>query len=374
MKKNPLWLLTLSLLSAAVAGAAENKTRNVLLVTIDGLRWQEVFRGADEAFMNKEKNSGGVPAGELVALKADFLGATPEERRKKLMPFFWGTLVPGGQAFGNRDLGSAASVLNAERVSYPGYNELLTGAPDPLITSNAPVPNRNVTVLEWLNGRPGFAGRVAAAAAWNVFAPILNVGRSRLPLFVTGQHSAPGTVSPRLAELERWMDDIPPLSNTENFDAFVYHAAVDRIDTHRPRVFLIALGEPDEWAHAHRYDRYLQSIRRSDRFIRQLWEKLQALPEYRDTTSIVLTPDHGRGVTLEDWNSHGKKIPRSEETWFAVYGPDTPALGERREGVVEVHQAQVAATVAALLGEDFRAAFPAAAAPVSAVVRASAEK
>ena len=139
MKKNAL-LLVLSLLSCFVARAAENKTRNVLLVTIDGLRWQEVFRGADEAFMNKEKNSGGVPAGELVALKADFLGATAEERRKKLMPFFWGTLVPGGQAFGNRDHGSAASVLNAERISYPGYNELLTGAPDPLITSNVPVP------------------------------------------------------------------------------------------------------------------------------------------------------------------------------------------------------------------------------------------
>jgi hypothetical protein len=77
---------------------------------------------------------------------------------------------------------------------------------------------------------------------------------------------------------------------------------------------------------------------------------------------------------MEDWNGHGKKIPRSEETWFAFYGPDTPALGERRKGVVEVHQAQVAATVAALLGEDFRAAFPAAAAPVSAVLRAGAEK
>ena len=374
MKKNAVLLLVLSLLSFFVARAAENKTRNVLLVTIDGLRWQEVFRGADEAFMNKDKNSGGVPGGELVALKADYLGATAEERRKKLMPFFWGTLVPGGQAFGNRDLGSTASVLNTERISYPGYNELLTGAPDPLITSNAPVPNRNVTVLEWLNGRPGFAGRVAAAAAWNVFAPIINVGRSRLPLFVTGQHSAPGSVSPRIAELERWMDDIPPITNAENFDAFVYHAAVDRIDTHRPRVFLIALGEPDEWAHAHRYDRYLQSIRRCDRFIRQLWEKLQALPEYRDSTTIVLTPDHGRGVTPEDWNGHGKKIPRSEETWFAVYGPDTPALGERRAGVTEVHQAQVAATVAALLGEDFRAVFPAAAAPVSAVLRAGAEK
>ncbi|MCX6931459.1 MAG: hypothetical protein NTZ29_02060, partial [Verrucomicrobia bacterium] len=136
-----------------------------MLITIDGLRWQEVFRGAEEALMTTDKTAGGgVPKGSLTALKADFLAATPEERRRKLMPFFWGTLVPAGQAFGNRDLGSAARVLNAEHISYPGYNELLTGAPDPLITSNVPIPNRNVTVLEWLHGRPGFAGRVGAAA------------------------------------------------------------------------------------------------------------------------------------------------------------------------------------------------------------------
>jgi hypothetical protein len=286
------------------------------------------------------------------------------------MPFFWGTLVPHGQAFGNRDRGSPARVLNSEFVSYPGYNELLSGAPDPLIVGNAPIPNRNITVLEWINGRPGFAGRVAAAGAWNVFVPILNVGRSRLPVFVTQQRSARGKVSPRIAQLEELMADIPPISATENFDGFVYHAALDLFATHQPRLFLLALGEPDEWAHARRYDRYLYSIQRCDRFIRQLWEKLQALPQYRDTTSIVISPDHGRGITPEDWTSHGKKVSRSNETWLAAYGPDTPARGERRDAP-EVNQAQVAATVAALLGEDFRTAFPAAAPAVSDMVNES---
>jgi hypothetical protein len=355
--------------AALLSAHAEEKPRHVLLVTIDGLRWQEVFRGADEALLTTDKLAGGgVPTGALTALRADFLADTPEERRGKLMPFFWGTLVPGGQAFGNRDVGSAARVINAEHVSYPGYNELLTGVADPLITSNVPMPNRNVTVLEWLNARPGFAGRVAAAGAWRVFSAILNVGRSRLPLFVTGQHSAAGSVSPMIAELERMMDDITPITPDENFDAFAYYAAVDMFATKRPRVFLFALGEPDEWAHARRYDRYLQSIQRCDRFIRQLWEKIQADPEYRDTTTIVLCSDHGRGVTPEDWTGHSKKIPHADETWIAIFGPDTSALGERRGGP-EVHQAQIASTVAALVGEDFRAAFPGAAAPITEVLR-----
>lgn len=365
-QRRALQLVLLSFAAGCAAFAAETKTRNVILVTIDGLRWQEVFGGADETLINKDH--GGVADNTVTALRRTFDAPTPGERRSKLMPFLWGTIVPGGQIFGNRHRNSPASVLNAERVSYPGYNELLTGRADPLIIGNTPIPNPNITVLEWLQGRPGYAGQVAACAEWQVFTAILNPGRSRIPVWVTGQHSPASTATPRLLELERWMDDIPPIVPGEHFDAFVYHASLDRFDTLHPRVFLLAFGEPDAWAHQRRYDRYLDSIQRCDRFIRQLWEKLQALPQYRDCTSLVITPDHGRGVQGTDWTSHGKKVPRADETWLAVFGPDTPALGERHD-TAPVHQAQLAATVAALLGEDFQAAFPQAAAPLAEVLR-----
>ncbi|MBL9200853.1 MAG: hypothetical protein JNL39_10120, partial [Opitutaceae bacterium] len=54
----------------------------------------------------------------------------------------------------------------------------------------------------------------------------------------------------------------------------------------------------------------------------------------------------------------------AEETWLAAMGAGVPARGERRD-TPAVHQAQVAATVTALLGEDWRAAFPEAAAPIA---------
>lgn len=351
-------------LSAFAVATAGSETRNVVLVTIDGLRWQEVFRGADETLFDKA--AGGVPENVVERLREDFLADTPLERRRRLMPFFWSTVVGQGLAFGNRDLGSPARVTNEAWSSYPGYNEMLTGRPDPLIVNNAPVPNRNVTVLEWLDSRPGLAGRVAASAAWRRFSSILNVGRSKLPLFVTPQQSAPGTVSPRIAELERWMADIPPITADEHFDVFAHLAAVEMIDTLQPRVFLLALGEPDEWGHARRYDRYLDSIRRCDRFVQALWEKLQGMPEYRGTTTLLLTTDHGRGPDSDDWVRHNRGTPHSDEIWLAVLGPDTPALGERRD-TPEIHQAQVASTIAALLGQDFRAFAPGAAPPVADV-------
>jgi hypothetical protein len=360
----PTRFLLLALLPLALA-AAENRTRNLVLVTLDGLRWQEVFHGADETLLNKDK--GGVPDNQLQALRDDFWADTPEARRQKLMPFFWGTIAKDGQVFGNRDAQSPVAVLNPQWVSYPGYNELLTGRPSELVVSNAPIPNPNVTVLEWLEQRPAFRGRVAACTEWKVFSAILNVGRSRLPVWTTRQHSPPSTATPRLLEIERWMDDIPPIAPDEHYDAFVYQATLDTFEHRQPRVFLLAFGEPDAHAHSRRYDRYLWSIQRCDRFIRQLWEILQAQPQYRGTTTFVLTPDHGRGVTPDDWTSHGAKVPRSNETWFAAFGPDTPPKGERRN-TPEIHQAQIAATLAALLGEDFRAAVPEAAAPIAEIL------
>ena len=79
-----------------------------------------------------------------------------------------------------------------------------------------------------------------------------------------------------------------------------------------------------------------------------------------------MTTDHGRGDTPADWTDHGRDVPAAERIWIAALGPDTPALGVRE--AMPVTQAQVAATVAALLGEDFRRAAPQAAAPLPGVV------
>ena len=84
---------------------------------------------------------------------------------------------------------------------------------------------------------------------------------------------------------------------------------------------------------------------------------MQELPAYRGQTALIVTTDHGRG-SGGDWTRHGSKVPGSEAIWLAALGPDTPALGVRA-GVDGV-QAQVAATVAALLGRDWRTRVPAA--------------
>src|SRR5262245_36433276 len=96
--------------------ALQPATRNVIFVTADGLRWQEIFRGADPALVNKP--DGGVD--DVPALKREFWRDDAGRRREALLPFLWLTIARQGQIFGNRDKMSPARVTNGLNFSYPG--------------------------------------------------------------------------------------------------------------------------------------------------------------------------------------------------------------------------------------------------------------
>lgn len=363
-----LGLLMVTLVFAASFSAAgATKTRNVFLITTDGLRWQEVFSGAEELLLSKE--NGGVK--DVDELKKDFWRPTPEERRKALMPFLWSEVASKGQIYGNQTQGSVARIVNTRRFSYPGYNEFLTGIADPRIDSNNKIPNANTNVFEWLSTRPGFNGKVAAVVNWDVIPWILNAERSRLPVW-TG-YPLP-TNAPMLIkfspELEQLVADTTPIWSSVIMDSFTARAAMDYVRQEQPRAFYAAFGETDEWAHDGRYDCYLRAARHVDRFIQRLWETTQALPVYRDNTTFIITTDHGRGSGAQDWRHHSDKIDGAENIWIAVIGPDTPPLGERTN-CMPVTLSQVAATVAAVLGEDFHGSFPQAGAPIAEAIQVS---
>jgi hypothetical protein len=357
-----VWLGTAGLVAAAPPAPATRQTANVILITTDGLRGQEVFTGAEERLIAKESG-----VAEPDALRREFWRETPEARREALLPFLWTVVAREGQLYGNAARGSWARVTNGHNFSYPGYNELLSGAPDPRIDSNDKRPNPNITVLEWLNGREAYRGRVAAFCSWDVFPFIINRERSGV-LVNAGWDPVADRGRSDLAMLNRLLADTTPAADGVRHDSFTFAAALEHLRAEKPRVMYLGLGETDDWAHAGRYDRYLESAHRFDRFVGELWQELQRTEGYRGRTSLVITTDHGRGTGPEDWKSHGEKIPASQNIWIAVLGPDTPASGERTN-VDPVTQSQVAPTVAALLGEAYRAPGPGAAAPIAGALK-----
>jgi hypothetical protein len=193
------------------------------------------------------------------------------------------------------------------------------------------------------------------------------VRRSQLPLQVGWDLPYQGALDPRQALLNQLYQTTTRLDNEDVYDAFQQIPLLDSVAKDQPRVLFVGYGETDNWAHAGRYDLVLHSAHLFDQFVEQLWTTLQRLPAYRDQTTFIITTDHGRGSGLVEWKEHEVEKKGSENIWIAVLGPDTPPLGERSQ-VAEVHQAQIAATVAALLGKDYRQAIPAAAAPITEIL------
>ncbi len=359
-----LWALLTVLICAPLRAQPPLRTRNVVLIVTDGLRWQEVFSGADPTLLNEAQ--GGSWEKEA-SLRREFWRADPAERRRALLPFLWSTVAARGQIFGNQTLGSVARVTNGLAFSYPGYNEMLTGHPDARISSNEFGPNPNVSVLEWLDTLPDLHGKVGVYATWETFKDIFNVSRSHLPLQVGWDLPYHGSLTPRQELMNRLYESTTRLDREDVYDAFLQVPLLESFDRQQPRVLFVGYGETDDWAHSGRYDLVLHSARAFDGFVRELWERLQAIPAYRDSTTFIITTDHGRGSGPVEWKEHGAEQKGSENIWIAVLGPDTPALGERQH-VAEVHQAQIAATVAAFLGKNYRQAVPGAAPAISEVL------
>jgi hypothetical protein len=352
-------ILTLVVGSASAQGS-QPKTRTVVLIVSDGLRWQEIFTGADPTLMDGEH--GGIWANEK-ELKGKFWRDDASERRKALFPFLWNTVAKQGQIFGNQTKGSVAHVTNGMAFSYPGYNEMITGHPDPKINSNEFGPNPNVNVFEWLNHMPEFKGKVGVYGTWNVFQNIFNEKRSGLVMQTGWDPPEKGNVSPRQELMNELYRTMTPLDNEDTYNSFIQIPLLEYVSTGQPRVIFVGYGETDNWAHSGRYDLVLESAHGFDHFVQQLWEQMQSMREYRDKTTFILTTDHGRGSGLTEWKEHGVDEKGSENIWIAVMGPDTKALGER-ENIGPVTQAQIASTVAALLGKDYPQDVPAAAAPL----------
>jgi len=346
MKKN--LLLTLLIILAGNAFAQSLKTENIILITLDGMRWQEVFNGGDSSFMRQQKYL------KDEKIKEKFWRSDLNERRKALLPFFWNTLATKGQLYGNRELGCKVNVSNNQWFSYPGYSEILTGQADnERIHSNDKFYNPNTNVLEFINSQNAFKGKVAAFSSWDVFPYIINDKRSGVTVS-GGLEKAQGN---NLTEREKTMNDIMmripnPLGDVR-LDAFTFYYGLEYMKKNKPRVMYFAFDETDDFAHAGEYPAYLNSAHNTDRFIEELWNFIQSDPAYKNKTTMILTCDHGRGTNAEDWKHHGIKINAADQIWMGVIGPDTPAKGEVK-GECQYYQNQVAQTMAAFLGLQFK--------------------
>lgn len=321
------------------------KTENVIIVTLDGMRWQEVFSGADKQLLKDIRFTK-----DTVETFKDFWDDNVSERRKILFPFLWNIVARQGQLYGNRYFSNKLDNANPYKFSYPGYNELLTGYPDVHVSSNEKVINPNENILEFISKQEGYQNKVAAFATWDVFPYILNKPESHF--YINAGMDNDGFDNSNLSLIKE-MQSLSAKPLDVRLDVFTYFAAREYMKANHPKMMFIGFDETDDFAHSGQYDQYLKSAHAIDAMIADLWNYIQSIPQYTNKTTLIITCDHGRGdVVKENWKDHGEEIQESGQIWLAAIGPDIKPIGEIKTPM-QLYQKQIASTITSLLGFQF---------------------
>jgi hypothetical protein len=287
---------------------------NVVLVTIDGVRWQEIFTGADPT----RADEAGLPHGEARTAR----GLTPHLHRL----FFDGGTVLGDPQLGERFLASGPRY-----VSLPAYVEIMTGAASGC-AGNDCQPDVPWTIAAEV-ARRGARGGAAVFSSWS-----------------TVSRAVPDADRLHLENGRRPGDLDPPYPGHGDYrpDRRTAAAAITHLLRNRPRMLWVALGDTDEWAHRNDYRGYIESLRFADAFVGELCAHLMDMGSYGAGTTVLVTTDHGRDANFTD---HGG--PDSAAVWLMARGGHLPAKGRR--GLAQPRYLRdIAPTIASLYGLSHR--------------------
>ncbi len=265
------------------------------------------------------------------------------------MPFIWNVVAEKAVIIGNRDLGSKVNTKNFYSISYPGYNEIFTGAADPFVSTNKKKRNKHITLLEYLNHISPYKDKVAAYTSWDVFPYILNEERSKIYVNSGYQAYNGKKLSHKQVYLNKINNKAENADEPERYDMLTFLMAKEFILKNQPKIFYLALGGTDSYGHQKNYDGYLEQAQLADRIISDLWYFVQSMPAYRNNITFVITTDHGRGRKPNTWYKHGFFVNGASQTWIAMIGNGVNAIGEH-QSKKQFLMTQLAGTIGVLTG------------------------
>ncbi len=271
----------------------------VILVAIDGVRWQEVYEGTDPALV----------------------GDRPRRSAQALVPHLH-ALAKRGIALGAPGHGEAFYASGPNFVSLPGYTEMLTGRPAPC-QENDCTDRPNWTLLDAFHST---GSSVGAIASW---APIARVAAADPEVGLISAGRVPSDRVRALPTMQATFDagaraGASPGHGDYRPDAFTRAIALGVLQRERPRFLFVGLGDTDEHAHAGDYGAYLDALGLADRFVGDVMELASAWRKEGEETIVVVTTDHGRSA---DFRNHGRAWAESGRGWLIAAGGPIPARG-----------------------------------------------
>jgi hypothetical protein len=295
----------------------------VVLVTIDGARWQDVFEGSDPGF-----------------------SGAPSVRPEEIMPRAHRLVATRGVALGaSRDGCGTVHTAGASNVSLPGYLEIFTGHASHCLDNAC--SHVEETVLDEA-ARMKKRGGVASIGSWDVLEKAVSSGSDGV--FVSAGRSWPDAVpaTARLGELVAagQIADPYPGYGAYRPDAATAAIALEYFRAAKPALFHIGLGDTDELGHRSDYASYLDALRGADAVIGAVADILDTMGTDGDKTTVIVTPDHGRN---SDFRDHGVFRPESARTFVLAFGGGIPVRGIGCSAR-DITLADIAPTVRVLMG------------------------
>lgn len=273
----------------------------IVLLAIDGVRYQDVFNGPSER------------------------GFTVARTRAELVPELC-AMEKRGVALGAPEHdGFHASGPNY--VSLPGYMEMLSGTSATGCTENDCEYMQVPTLLDDFQAlAPMDPTRSGAFSSWPNIRAAASSGRS-------GVVSAGRFAGFHHSELRRYPQCWDVLSHGKSdrgghghfrHDAITASLALAFLEEAQPDFTFISLGETDEEAHAGNYVGYLKSLKLADQVVGNVRRHLKRFQEQGRATMLLVTADHGRSQNFRD---HGRKHPESSRSFLFAEGTNIRSLG-----------------------------------------------
>lgn len=288
----------------------------VVLVVLDGVRWQEIFGGTTSL---------------------DAASLTPNLHR---------LASERGAALGGTTR-SAMYASGPNYVSLPSYREIFSGRAGTDCTENDCPRIARPTIVDELHAR----GRSAAVfSSWEK----IDLAAASRPDGITisaGRGGKPGNPWPGAGDFRR--------------DRATAELAVAHLEHERPDFLFLGLGEADEYAHHGDYVDYVGAIVLADRILGDVLATLERMGDRGARTHVFVTTDHGRSYGFRD---HGGRYPESGRVWLVAAGPRIKARGTL-ETSREHHLRDIAPTLRLIAGLPRVATGPDAGAPIDALLR-----
>jgi hypothetical protein len=263
-----------------VDAAIQKAAPKIVLITIDGVRWQDIYNKHDS-----------------FSLDNDLSG-------RHVLPTIYREFIDNGIAVGNS---TPAFTENMFHVSQPGYLEIISGYSSRTCFNNYCKPNTSITLLNY------FANDAAVIASWETIAKTFD---NSLAAVNAGRHIRSSKWDqlnlPNTDTLSDHFDN-----NEYRGDEGAYEAAMALLHKRQPEFLWISFGDTDEEAHAGDVNSYWLALNAVDVFI------LESMKLTDPNTVYIVCPDHGRSNNFRD---HGMDA-ESGRVWILMAGAGIPKAG-----------------------------------------------